>query len=58
MKAARRLDAASVIINDHTAFRADWMPFGGRGVSGLGQGGLGGSLREMSSEKLIVMPYP
>ena len=26
LRAARRLDAAAVMINDHTAFRVDWMP--------------------------------
>jgi len=25
----RRLDAGAVMINDHTAFRVDWMPFAG-----------------------------
>ena len=27
--ASRRLDASAVMINDHTAFRVDWMPFAG-----------------------------
>ena len=31
LDAARRIDATAVMINDHTAFRVDWMPFGGRG---------------------------
>ena len=35
---AKRLNAATVMINDHTAFRVDWMPFGGRKASGLGVG--------------------
>ena len=34
LHAARRLDAAAVMINDHTAFRTDWMPFAGRRQSG------------------------
>jgi len=28
-EAARRLNALAVMVNDHTAFRVDWMPFGG-----------------------------
>ncbi len=51
----RALDAAAVMINDHTAFRVDWMPFAGHGTSGLGTGGISYSMREMQSEKLIVI---
>jgi acetolactate synthase-1/2/3 large subunit len=53
--AAQRLNATAVMVNDHTAFRVDWMPFGGRDVSGLGMGGILHSAREMSREKLIVL---
>lgn len=53
--AAKKLNASAVMINDHTAFRVDWMPFGGRGESGLGTGGIPQSMREMTQEKLIVM---
>lgn len=52
---ARRIEGAAVMINDHTAFRVDWMPFGGRGPSGLGVGGVGPSIRDLSEEKLIVI---
>jgi acyl-CoA reductase-like NAD-dependent aldehyde dehydrogenase len=52
--AARRLDAAAVMINDHTAFRVDWMPFGGLRESGLGIGGIPHTMRDMQIEKLIV----
>lgn len=55
LDAARRLDAATVLVNDHTAFRVDWMPFGGRGRSGLGVGGLGPATRELLQPKLIVL---
>lgn len=43
------------VINDQTAFRVDWMPFGGRDESGIGTGGIPYSMREMTREKLIVM---
>lgn len=52
---ARRLKAEAVMINDHTAFRVDWMPFGGSGESGLGMGGIGYSIRDMIKEKLLVL---
>jgi acyl-CoA reductase-like NAD-dependent aldehyde dehydrogenase len=55
LRAARRLDASTVLINDHTAFRADWMPFGGRRASGLGVGGMPYSVRELCAPKLIVL---
>lgn len=49
-----RLNAATVLVNDHTAFRVDWMPFGGRGASGLGTGGIPYTMRDYTHEKLIV----
>jgi acyl-CoA reductase-like NAD-dependent aldehyde dehydrogenase len=53
--AAKRLKAEAVMINDHTAFRVDWMPFGGSEQSGLGTGGIGYSIKDMSREKLMVI---
>jgi acyl-CoA reductase-like NAD-dependent aldehyde dehydrogenase len=35
-----KLNASAVMVNDHTAFRVDWMPFGGRNSSGMGVGGI------------------
>lgn len=55
LSAAHRLNASAVMINDHTAFRIDEMPFGGRGQSGLGTGGVPYSIRELTQEKLIVV---
>jgi acyl-CoA reductase-like NAD-dependent aldehyde dehydrogenase len=54
LDAAERLDAAAVMINDHTAFRTDWMPFAGRRVSGHGVGGIPFTMHEMTAEKMIV----
>ena len=54
----RRLNATAVMVNDHTAFRADWMPFGGRDSSGMGMGGIPFSIHEMSREKLMVIKSP
>ncbi len=50
----KRLKAETVMVNDHTAFRVDWMPFGGSEQSGLGKGGIGYSMRDMTKEKLMV----
>ena len=54
MDAAERLAASAVMVNDHTAFRADWMPFAGRRQSGYGIGGIPWTMDEMSQEKMIV----
>src|SRR5262249_6463307 len=53
--AAERFDASAVMINDHTAFRVDWMPFAGRRESGHGTGGIPWTMREMTAEKMIVV---
>jgi acyl-CoA reductase-like NAD-dependent aldehyde dehydrogenase len=50
-----RLNATAVMVNDHTAFRVDWMPFGGRDSSGIGMGGIPYSMHEMTREKMIVI---
>jgi acyl-CoA reductase-like NAD-dependent aldehyde dehydrogenase len=51
----KRLKAKAVLVNEHTAFRVDWMPFGGAEMSGLGIGGIGYSMRDMCHEKLMVI---
>jgi len=52
---AKRLDASAVMVNDHTAFRADWMPFAGRRASGYGVGGIGYTMRDMVQTKMTVI---
>lgn len=54
-QAARKVNANAFIINDHTAFRVDWMPFGGRENAGQGVGGPKYAIEEMTRPKLIVM---
>jgi acyl-CoA reductase-like NAD-dependent aldehyde dehydrogenase len=54
LNTAKRLNGSTVMINDHTAFRVDWMPFAGRKVSGLGVGGIVPTMLEMTEEKMIV----
>lgn len=50
----RRLHGMAVMVNDHTAFRVDWMPFGGHRDSGLNLGGIEHSMRDMTVERMIV----
>jgi acyl-CoA reductase-like NAD-dependent aldehyde dehydrogenase len=49
------LDAAAVMVNDHTAFRVDWMPFAGLRQSGMGVGGIPYTFHDMQTEKLLVV---
>ena len=58
LAAARLLDASAVMINDHTAFRTDWMPFAGRRQSGFGIGGIPDTMHDMTQHKLIVFKLP
>ena len=55
LRAARRLDASAVMVNDHTAFRVDWMPFAGLKQSGLGRGGIPYTMNDMQVEKMVVI---
>lgn len=49
------LNGSAVLINSHPAFRVDWMPFGGQGLSGYGLGGISYSTEEMLEQKLIII---
>jgi acyl-CoA reductase-like NAD-dependent aldehyde dehydrogenase len=55
LHSARTLEASAVMVNDHTAFRTDWMPFAGRRQSGYGTGGIPYTMRDMTQEKMIVL---
>ncbi|XPV69142.1 MAG: aldehyde dehydrogenase family protein [Halarcobacter sp.] len=58
LKAVKRLNGTAIMVNDHTAFRVDWMPFGGAKTSGLGLGGIADSMREMQNQKMMVIKSP
>lgn len=58
MRCFARLDASAMIVNDHTAFRVDWMPFAGLKKSGHGVGGIPYTIREMQIEKMLVINSP
>jgi len=53
--ASERLAASAVMINDHSAFRVDWMPFAGLKQSGLGVGGIPYTYHDMQIEKMTVI---
>lgn len=52
------LDASAVMINEHTAFRVDWMPFAGLKKSGHGVGGIEFTFEEMQISKMAVLKSP
>jgi len=58
LRAYRRLDASAVMVNDHTAFRVDWMPFAGLRQSGHGVGGIHHTVHDMQIEKMMVLRSP
>ncbi len=49
------LDASAVMINDHSAFRDDVMPFAGLRQSGLGVDGIPYTFEDMTIEKMMVV---
>ena len=55
MDAINRLDGSAIMVNEHSAFRVDWMPFAGRRCSGLGVGGIAHTIEEMSQAKMAVL---
>lgn len=54
----KRLDASAVMVNDHSAFRVDGMPFAGLRESGLGVGGIPHTITDMQIEKMLVVKSP
>ena len=54
MHCYRYLDGTAIMVNDHTAFRVDWMPFAGARASGHGVGGIPYTVHEMQTEKMMV----
>ena len=55
MHAYRNLNASAIMVNDHTAFRTDWMPFAGLKTSGHGVGGIPYTMHDMTIDKMIVI---
>jgi len=55
LRGFRQLDASAVMVNDHTAFRVDGMPFAGLRHSGLGVGGIPHTIDDMQIDKMLVI---
>ncbi|MFK7815555.1 MAG: aldehyde dehydrogenase family protein [Gammaproteobacteria bacterium] len=58
MRVYKRMDASAIMLNDHTAFRIDGMPFAGLKQSGLGIGGIPYTIEDMQVNKMLVMNSP
>jgi acyl-CoA reductase-like NAD-dependent aldehyde dehydrogenase len=55
MRVYRHVEASSVMVNEHTAFRVDWMPFAGLKQSGLAVGGIPHTMHDMQIQKMLVL---
>ena len=55
MRVYKRIDASAVMLNDHTAFRVDGMPFAGLKQSGLAVGGIPYTMEDMQIDKMLVI---
>ena len=55
MRLYKQLDASAIMINDHSAFRDDVMPFAGLRESGLGVGGIPYTMEDMQIDKMMVI---
>ncbi len=55
MKIATGISTMTFVINNHTAFRVDQMPFGGHKESGLGMGGVKYAMEELTRIKQIII---
>jgi acyl-CoA reductase-like NAD-dependent aldehyde dehydrogenase len=55
LQMAKKISTMTFVINNHTAFRVDQMPFGGHKKSGLGMGGVKYSIEEMTRLKQVII---
>lgn len=58
LRVSNALVASAVMVNDHTAFRDDVMPFAGLRESGLGTGGIPYTLEDLQVNKMVVLNSP
>ncbi len=54
----KHINAAAIMVNDHTAFRIDGMPFAGLKDSGYGIGGIPHTIEDMQVDKMMVIKSP
>lgn len=55
LQAHDRIEASAIMVNDHSAFRDDIMPFAGLKASGHGIGGIPYTMEDMQYEKMLVL---
>lgn len=55
LRIARDISTMTFVINNHSAFRVDQMPFGGHKLAGLGMGGVKYAMEEMTRTKQIII---
>lgn len=55
MTLSLKTSAMTMVVNNHSAIRVDWMPFGGHGLAGLGMGGVKYAMEEMTRLKQIII---
>ena len=55
LRCYHQLEAAAVMVNNHTAFRVDWMPFAGLKQSGHDVGGIPYTFESMQVDKMLVV---
>lgn len=55
LKIAKDFSTMTLVINNHTAYRVDQMPFGGHKLSGLGMGGVKYMMEEMTRLKQVII---
>lgn len=58
LQMARKIECRGFMLNESTAFRVDWMPFGGLKHSGFGVGGIEHSIADMTEQRLVVLGMP
>jgi len=56
LAAAQRLEFGGVLVNEAPTFRADQMPYGGVKASGNTKEGPAWAVRELTEERLVVLP--
>lgn len=57
LQIAKEIATMTFVINNHTAFRVDQMPFGGHKQSGLGMGGVKYAMEELTRTKQVIINY-
>ncbi len=52
---SQKISTMTMVVNNHNAYRVDWMPFGGHGLAGLGLGGVKYAMEEMTRLKQVII---